>query len=160
MTKRRPPLSIDAALARIAGQLEGGWETMATATGRKDRTVRNWGDPDTPEQIPLDCAIALDLAYQEAGGEGAPLWEAYTLKLELAEIERFADRHALGRRAVDVIRECGEAGSALVAASLPGATQAEREAALRELVEAFEVIKRTFPLLGAGQPDNHQTGPP
>jgi len=87
MTKRRAPLSIDTALARIAGRVEGGWSGMATVTGRKERTVRNWGDPDTPEHIPMDAAIALDLAYVEQGGEGAPIYECYSAIL------RGRDRH-------------------------------------------------------------------
>ena len=113
MTKRRAPLSLDAALARIAGQLPRAWLDMGDLTARAERTVRNWGDPDTREQIPMDCAIALDLAYQQAGGDGAPIFECYAARLELAGVHRFADRIALGRRAADAIRECGEAGAAL-----------------------------------------------
>lgn len=162
MTKVRPPLSVDAALARIAGQLPGGWDQMAALTARKVRTVRNWGDPDTPEQIPIDCAIALDLAFEESGGEGYPLYEAYTLKLEFAQAAYFADSHTLLRRTAALIKEGGEAHSALVRASLPDATEADRRAARRELAEAFEEIKHVLPLLEPVDPsaELHQTGPP
>lgn len=149
MTKPRAPLSIDAALSRIAGFLPGGWSDMATTTGRAERTVRNWGDPDTAEQIPLDCAIALDLAYIGAGGDCAPLYECYSLKLELAQIERFACNIQLARHTADVIREGGEAHSALVRATLPGATRADRQEALRESAEAIDFLKRVIPLLEA-----------
>ena len=158
MTKRRAPLSIDAALARIAGQLPGGYEAMGELVQRKDRTVRNWGDPDTPEQIPLDCAIVLDLADEEAGGEGYPLHEAYTAKLELAEAGRFVSRFDLLRRFTDLIKEGGEAHSALARLCLPDATEADRQAAVRELSENFEVIKAVLPLISAPEP--HATGPP
>ena len=157
MTKLRAPLSIDAALARIAGQLHGGWNEMAQRTERKSRTVRNWGDPDTPEQVPIDCAIVLDLAYQEAGGLGAPIYEAYSARLDLAEAARFADRHALMGRSVEVIREGGEAHAALVRACQPDATLADRAHALREVTEAFEAIRNTIPLL---EPEDPAIGPP
>lgn len=156
MTKVRAPLSIDAALARIAGHMPKGYDDLAQVTGRAVRTVRNWGDPDTPEQIPLDCAIALDLAYIAAGGDCAPLFETYSLKLEMASMERFACNIALARHTADVIREGGEAHSALVRATLPGATRADREDALRECSEAMDFLKRVFPLLEADRaPDQH-----
>lgn len=149
MTKARAPLSIDAALARIAGHLPGGYNDMATIAGRAVRTVRNWGDPDTAEQIPLDCAIALDVAYIAAGGDCAPLFETYSLKLELAHMQRFACNIELARHTAEVIREGGEAHSALVRATLPGATEGDRADALRECVEAFDILKRTLALLEA-----------
>lgn len=152
MTKRRVPLSLDAALARIAGQLPGGWVEMATHAQRQERTVRNWGDPDTAESIPMSCAIALDVAFQGSGGEGAPIFECYALQLELACINRFADAHALGRHTAAVIRECGEAGAALVAASQPDATDADRRAAAREIEEALGILKHALPLLHAQSP--------
>jgi hypothetical protein len=156
MTKARAPLSIDAALARIAGHLPGGFTDMAQIAGRAVRTVRNWGDPDTAEQIPLDCAIALDVAYIAAGGDCAPLFETYSLKLELAHMQRFACNIELARHTADVIREGGEAHSALVRATLPGATDADRADALRECVEAFDILKRTLALLEADPtPDQH-----
>ncbi len=149
MTKPRAPLSIDAALSRINDFLPGGWAEMGQITGRSARTVRNWGDPDTGEQCPIDCAIALDLAYIAAGGDCAPLFEAYQLKLELAQMERFACNIQLARHTADVIREGGEAHSALVRATLPGATRADRREALRECAEAMDFLKRVFPLLEA-----------
>lgn len=160
MTKLRAPLSIDAALARIAGHMPRAWEQMADIAGRKVRTVRNWGDPDTPEQIPLDCAIALDLAFIEAGGAGAPLFEAYATKLELDELARHADRIELGRQTASVIRECGEAGGALVLASQPGATPAHRRDAMRECAEALDTLKRVLPLLDQGEIAPESMGAP
>lgn len=155
MTKQRAPLSIDAGLARIAGQLTAGWLAMADVSGRKERTVRNWGDPDTPEQIPLDCAIALDLAYQAAGGEGAPLFEAYSFQLELAEVARFADRIALGRKVADAMREGGEANAALVLAAQPGATPSHRANAHREVCEQIEALKFIAAHLAAPEESAH-----
>jgi hypothetical protein len=147
MTKARAPLSIDAALARIAGQLPGGYDEAAQVAKRKVRTVRNWGDPDTPEQIPLDCAIALDLAYEAAGGEGYPLHETYGAQLQLAEATHFATRFDLLRRTAALIKEGGEAHAALARLCLPDSSDADRRLAHRELAEAFEAIAQVLPLL-------------
>ncbi|BBC72895.1 conserved hypothetical protein [Altererythrobacter sp. B11] len=163
MTKLRAPLSVDAALARIAGQLPGGWREMAELADRQERTVRNWGDPDTREQIPIDCAIELDLAYQRAGGTGAPIHETYSLQLELAELSRFADRHELLAQAFEVIKEGGEAHAAIVHAARPGATPQDTAEALRECIEAFDALKLILPMLQppAQLAEGHRpTGPP
>lgn len=157
MTKHRAPLSIEQALARIAGQLPDGYADMARRTGHQPGTVRAWGDPDRRERIAVDDAIALDIAYQEAGGTGAPIHEAYTHQLELAHLSHFASRISLGRHAVDVIKEGGEAHAALVRAAQPGATPEDRRHAEVEIGEALETLKRALPLL-AGL--HHQTDPP
>lgn len=147
MTKARAPLSIDAALARIAGLLPEGFDDMARVAGRQVRTVRNWSDPDTAEQVPVDCAIALDLAYIAAGGSGAPIFEAYALKLELADAAKFGDRHQLLRHAQDVARETGEANAAIIGAAHPAATRTDRARALAEATEAREALNQVIPLL-------------
>lgn len=152
MTKLRAPLSIEQALARIAGLLPEGYGSMATVVGRSASAVRKWGDPDREEQIPLDCAIALDCAFQAAGGEGHPLYDAYGAQLDLAEAAAFADRFALLSRAHSVIKEGGEAHTALIRACQPDATSADRQTALRELAEAFEAIKPALAALG-GSPE-------
>lgn len=152
MTKLRAPLSFEQALARIAGQLDGGFQAMGTLTARSPRLVRAWGDPDRREQIPLDCAITLDLAYVEAGGEGAPLHEAYTHQLEQAALLKWAAGRELARHAAMVMKECGEAGSALVLATQPGACDRVKAQAARELAEALEVIKRTQAILQSQPP--------
>lgn len=147
MTKLRAPLSIDGALARIAGQLPGAWDDIAAVAGRARSTVRNWGNPDTTDCIPLDCAIRLDIAYQQAGGEGAPLYETYSHQVEIACIARFASGIQLARRTMDAIREGGQANEALVAATLPGASDRDRAAARREVEEAIVALRAALPLL-------------
>lgn len=158
MTKRRPPLSVEQALGRIAGELPRGIEQMAELTSRSPSLVRKWGDPERREKISIDDAITLDLAYQAAGGLGAPLHEAYTARLELAGATRFADRIALGRVLVDVIRESSEAEAALALAALPDATPATRLTTRREVEEAIAALSRVLPLLAEDLP--RQTGPP
>jgi len=169
VTKPRPPVSIDAALARIAGHVEGGYAALGAACSppRQAGTVRAWGDPDRPEQIPVDCAIAIDLLYREHGGEGAPIHETYTLQLELAAVERFGDRHALARIGADVVRETSEVSAAIIEASLPSADANAPSRILREGEEAISIIRRAMavaqrlvPGLGRAQPGSDQEAPP
>lgn len=147
MTKHRAPLTFDAALARIAGQVEGGYDALALRCGRGARQVRNWGDPDTPDSIPVDVALDFDLAYAEAGGEGSPYLEAFAHQREQLELAVHASRVALSHRAADFVREAGEAGSALVMAALPGATAADRRSAVKEVADVVELARRTLPEL-------------
>jgi hypothetical protein len=153
VTKQRTPLSVEQALQRIAGQLPGGVDQMAAVSHRQPGTVRAWMDPDRPEQIALECAIELDLAYQAEGGSGAPLFEAYAAKLDLAEAGRFAERHRLLDYAHGVVKEGGEAHAALIAFARPGATEHDRRHALKEASEAYEKLRDILPLLaGQAQP--------
>lgn len=69
MTRVRPPLSIDAAIARVMAQL-GGWPRVAEVTGYAPRTCEKWGafdiadaeDPDARD-IPMRAAVKLDIAF-------------------------------------------------------------------------------------------------
>lgn len=152
MTSRRAPISIDAALARIAGQLPRAWAEMADVTSRSESLVRAWGDPNRREKIPLDCAIALDLAYRAAGGEGAPLFEAYGNLLDEAGMFRFANEITLGRLAAQSIVESAQAHAALVSVAQPGATDRGRAEARREVEEAIAVLHRALPMLTGTRP--------
>lgn len=152
MTKFRPPLSIDAALSRIAGHLEKGFDEMARIAKREVRTVRNWGDPDTPESIPVECAIALDLAYLAAGGTGAPIFEAYAHQLENAFAAQFADQQQLLRHAQIVAKETGEANAAIIGATQPSATEEDRRVAQTEIAQAIDALKASIPLLSPRPP--------
>lgn len=147
MTKPRKPLSVEQALQRIAGQLEGGVEAMGRIAGRQPGTIRLWMDPDRAEQVSLEAAIELDLAFQAEGGTGAPLFEAYATRLQLAEASRFADRGRLLDQAHGVAKEGGEAIAAIILATRPDATPADRREAHREAAEAYEKLRDILPLL-------------
>jgi hypothetical protein len=154
MTKQRPPLSIDAALGRISGQLPGAWGEMAKIVGKSESTVRRWGDHDAAEQIPLPCAIALDIAYQHAGGEDQPLFDTYALLVKVARNRAFADHIALARQACELIRDGAKAEEAMVLASLPSATAKDRTHAVRELEEVARVVTAAIAILA-----NPETAP-
>lgn len=147
--KARPPLSIDAALSRIAGQLPGAWAEMGAIVDRAEHTVRAWGDHHKPDVIPLPLAVALDVAFRKAGGIGAPLRDTYDAMLDAAMAEQFGDQIELAKATAHAIKEVGEAEHALILASLPDATDdmiaaAEREAeqGLVALNTAAATVKR------------------
>lgn len=161
MTKLRAPGSIDAALSRIAGLVPDGWAGMASTVDRKERTVRNWGDPDTPESIPLECAIALDLAYIAAGGVGAPIHETYALQLNLQLQTQFGDILQLATLNAEFILEAGQAGAAVIQATAPGAPDKLKREALRESEEAATALARTIAALrrSVGMPGGPEVPP-
>lgn len=147
MTKARPPLSVENALWTILGLI--GADRAAHVISRNADYVRSLSDPDNRYALSVEHAIQLDLAYLEAGGEGAPIFENYGLKLDAARAERFACQFQLASATATAIREGGEACAALVLATLPNATDADRAAALRELEEAVAAMTRCAPLVEA-----------
>lgn len=140
MTKQRAPLSIDAALARIAGHMPGSWGDMAKAADRSEHTIRAWGDPSKSDAIPLPCAIALDVAFRKAGGVGAPIRDAYDALLDVAMADAFGDEIELARATAHAIKETGDAHHALIIAALPGATDEDLATAERESQEGLAAL--------------------
>lgn len=157
MTKVRAPLSIDEALARIAGQV-GGWGAMAKAVGYEERTVRKWGDEDAEGEINVKAMIVLDRLHQQHGGTGFPLYDAYGRLLGASLQANFSDKFELLRRLIGVAKETGDAEAALIRYALPDSSEAERTSALREVVEALDALQAVVPLLQPPVP--HERGPP
>ena len=147
MTKLRAPLSFEDAITRVAGVL--GWAEACKAIGKEDRTLRAYSDPDDPRQLGVGDALILDAAYQRAGGDGAPIYEAYALQLEVSASALSACTQELARRAAVAAKEGGQAVSSLIAATLPGATPADRALAIREVREARDALRDTLPMLEA-----------
>lgn len=158
MTKPRAPLSIDAALARIAGQVPDSWAGMARAVGLQERTVRKWGDEDAEGEINVKAMIALDKLFQQHGGTGFPLYDAYGRILGASLQASFSDKFELLRRLVAVAKETGDAEAALIRYALPDSSETERSSALREVVEALDALQAVVPLLQT--PEAHERGPP
>lgn len=150
MTKPRAPLTYDNALAKIAGVI--GWEAMGRAVGQAERTVRDWGDPDIERGCPIEAAELLDLSYQSAGGEGAPMHDTFALRLDCARQLRFADQVAIARGTCTLTREAGEAIEALILLTLPGATELQRHTAARELEEFIAAGRAILPLIAQPYP--------
>lgn len=148
MTKHNPPLTVEAALARIKGTLPNGIADMQIATKReKAGVIRAWGNPTRREKIPVEDAIALDLAFHAAGGQGFPMHEFYTLQLELQTATMFAEQHALIKTLSSVIKETGEAEIAILDAARPDATPREMREGMREIEEAIAALRAPLAIL-------------
>ncbi|GAA3708353.1 hypothetical protein GCM10022268_17100 [Sphingomonas cynarae] len=150
MTKLRHPLTIENALYLVLGHITV--ERAAEVTGREASYLRSLSDPDSRYRLCIEDALKLDLAYAQAGGDGAPLYETYGLLLGAARADRFACEAEIARHTVDVIREGGEAHAALVALSIPGATEADRRNAAREVEQAAAALTRVVHLLEQPKP--------
>ncbi|HEY0626705.1 MAG TPA: hypothetical protein VGD10_08215 [Allosphingosinicella sp.] len=149
MTKRRSPLTFENALAQVASKI--GWDGAAKIIGRADRTIRNWSDPDTSAGITLDKALELDLAYAAQGGEGYPLFQCFSTRLEVDAANLFASKEAIVRSLASAVKENGEAVSAALSATLPGATEADFIVAERELEESIAADTHALATIRAGR---------
>lgn len=149
MTKFRAPLSFEQALDRIAGLL--GWAEAAALIGKKERTLRDYGDPDIATGITLQDAYTLDRAYRAAGGDGLPILQCYLFRLETEAAVPGHDPEALTRLTQHAAIETGEALAALIATTRPGASPADIALARRETEQAMSALSHTLPMLdGAG----------
>lgn len=142
MTKLRPPLSFELALTKVAGLI--GWPRVAEIVGQGERAVRNWSDPDAAAGIRMDAAEKLDIAFQEAGGSGAPFLECYATRLKSAMSNAFGSAEAIAEAAALAAKEGGEAIAASIAAAQPGACRRVFDDATRELEEGIESLTKTL----------------
>lgn len=156
VTKRRPALSFHLALTKIAGVL--GWDRAAAIVGQAERTVRNWSDPDTSSSITIDAALALDVAYRAAGGDGAPMFQCYSTRLEVDTQEALFSTDAIARAASALAKESGEAVSAAIDASRPGASPLQLARAELEIEEMVAAGTATLAQIRAGRPGPEERG--
>lgn len=156
MTKQRQPLTFADAVTRIAGLL-----TVAGAARvvrRSERCLRDWSDPGTLTCPSLEQGLTLDRAWRTAGGEGAPILEAYAFMLGIQVREDPASCAALGVDIAHAARECGEAIATGIAITQPGAHPAAVHHALIQAEEARGALGamlqrlKSFLPRGAGLP--------
>ena len=112
MTKRREPFTFHRALTVIAAKI--GWDNCAMITGRTERQVRNWSDPDAASEVSILDANRLDKAFLSAGGDHAPFGQVYNALLDIAVAETDAN---LVMAAASAAKESGEAVSAMIEAA-------------------------------------------
>ena len=127
MTKERHPLTAYRALARIADLI--GWDGCATVAGKSEWTIRKYADPDTEREISLQDSMRLDLAFRRAGGDGAPLFEAYAARMDIELSMDQVTELDFVQASRDAARESGEAldHAISVAAGKGNVNQAIRE---------------------------------
>lgn len=158
MTRPRPALSIDAAIARVMAQL-GSWAEVARVTGyAHPRQCEKWGAFDIAEEgdieardIPMRAAVKLDIAFQAAGGTGAPILEAYADLVKIAAAEAFGDKQRLLEATMAFMHENGEAELALIEATKPDAGEAELAHARKHLVDVREDVDEILAGISARQ---------
>lgn len=134
MTIERPAKTFAQAVTTVAGVI--GWDAMRTITGRSDRAIRYWSQPNCKTTPMLHHAAALDAAYMAAGGQCAPFAEALAFAVDVEFQSDVACYRALAADTAQFVREAGELGAALIEAGQPGASP---HAHSRALVEAQEV---------------------
>ena len=80
--KLRAPRRFAAAVTRIKTAL--GEEKCAEIVDRSSSLIRKWADPDHPSRPNLPQALALDIAYIEAGYGDPPILALYQQRLARA----------------------------------------------------------------------------
>lgn len=162
MTRPRTPNTSSHAVLRIAARL-GGFDAAATVARRSERCVRDWSDEATPSCPSWAQAVALDAAYRAAGGEGAPLYEAYGAQLDLRFNDLTACHAALATNLAEASREWGEAIGAATILAVPGFSPNQALTADIELDQAEtrlkglrRLVKRFLPDAVPGKPGGAQ----
>jgi len=154
MTIERPAKTFDQAATTVAGLI--GWPAMCMLTGRSNRAVRYWSQPNCKTSPTLLQAAALDAAYRGAGGQAAPFTEALAHAVDVEYSAETACYRALATDTAQFVREAGELGAALIEAVQPGASPRAYNRALVEAQQAetaLSAIMRRLPRflqLGAG----------
>lgn len=134
MTVPRTPDTSAHAVLKIAGLL--GYEGAAQVAGRKPACIRDWTNEATTSCPTWAQAVALDAAYHDAGGESAPLFDAYAAALNISISERSTCRRELAVELADASRECGEAIGATALLTQPGHSDNDTLRALTEIDQA------------------------
>ncbi|WP_294319672.1 hypothetical protein [uncultured Sphingomonas sp.] len=141
MTLPRTPKTSFHAVQRIA-EFFGGTKAAAPILGVKYRRLHDWTYQETASCPSFAQAIALDIAYRAAGGEGAPLFEAYASHLDLSFNELTACHAALAADLAEASREFGDAWAAATALIVPGHSPNAVQHALIELDQAETLFVR------------------
>lgn len=119
MTKLRTPLSIEDAVTLVYATVGG--PEACRITGKSDRLIRMWGDPDDDaHQIPVYQAIRLDSALV-ARGDAPAILTAYRAALRDATTDPQAVA-CPSVRLLDVVAEVGDVAAAVRAAVNPGSS--------------------------------------
>lgn len=147
MTKLREPLTYQHTLTVIAARI--GWDRCGAICGVNERSVRYWSDPDCETEIRLIDAERLDRAFLDHGGDHAPFHRLHALRLDIAG--RAVSNVDLARAAGAAAKEAGEAVSAMIEATTPGASPAKRRDARREAQEAIAALTDGIAALDAAE---------
>jgi hypothetical protein len=152
MTLPRTPDTAAGAIVRIVGLI--GYTAAAAVVGRKVTCVRDWTNEATTSCPSFAQALALDAAFIAAGGENAPLHDAYAAQLEIELDVRTACTRTLSSEVATAARECGEFIAASLSVCQAGHSPNDVQRALLEADEAESrvaaVKRRLFSFLKTG----------
>ncbi|MBG6116229.1 hypothetical protein IWY39_000033 [Sphingobium sp. JAI105] len=148
MTKDRRPLTPYRALSRIADLL--GWDGCAEVIGKSEWSVRKFSDPDAGRSISLHDAIRLDIAFRNAGGSGAPLFECYASRLDLLFGTEDGHLACLLDVSGKAAKEAGEAVAAALNAAANTCDPSARLKAITEIEEGIAAFQTVRATLGRG----------
>lgn len=112
MTEVRIPNGFAAAMKQIADLID--WPACAEIAGKTVRNVQYWGQDSCSATPPIATALALDVAFQKAGGQGAPFRDAYVFQFREVMTAQDACRRALAEAIAEVTRESGDALAASI----------------------------------------------
>lgn len=138
--KPRIPRSLAHAMTRIVAGI--GEDEAARLAGRSRHAIRAWTNPDRGACPSIAQAIALDAAFQAAGGDGAPLREAYDAQLEISVTRLTACHRDLAAELATAAGECGNAIAAAAPLTQPGFTPNHASRALLEIDDAENALGR------------------
>lgn len=148
---RIPDTSADAVL-QIAGHI--GYPAAGTVVGRSTACIRDWTNEATTSCPSFVQAVALDAAYIAAGGENAPLFDAYAAQLNITVAERTACVRALSEEVATAARECGELIATSLSVCQTGHSPNDVQRALLEADQAETAVaaikRRLFSFLKTG----------
>lgn len=147
MTKLREPNSFADAVTRVAGLIT--WGGAADATGKSERAVRAWSDPDADRCPCIDDCLALDAAYILAGGGDPPLLAVYMRKLEMRGRPGASLVEAIQAGAA-AMRANGEFAADFMAAAQPGASEALKQQVVRDVTDAADLMLAAVTKLTSG----------
>ncbi len=150
MTKPRIPLTAHSALLEIVKVL--GYDGCAEVSGIREWALRKMSDPDTGREISLRGAMRLDAAFRRAGGNGAPLFEAYAAFLDLDQVEPDSAEHLM-LLSGEVSKEVGEAVAAALASASRANCPATRARAIDEAREGLSKMHALVTSLERGKVD-------
>ena len=146
MTLRRDPFTIENALEKTFGDLR--IEVASDVTGRSKAYLRALYHPAKRPHLTVVDMVKLTLASRERG-LGTPIWDTVAAIVRAADATYFSGPAEIGRIAVDVIREGGEAHAALCRVSQPGASVADFTDTLRQIEESVHELSHAAAIVSA-----------
>lgn len=127
----------------------------AALVGKSEETLTAWKHGTNPRWPRIDQALALDLAYIQAGGDGSPFLDSFQALVDQTHgIEACLEK--LSAASAALAKDYGECAAATFEVMLPNASLCAKKRALVEVLEVMArlgVLKRlikSFCLLGAG----------